>query len=152
MTQGRLFGSEYDDRGILDSLSPVWAEKWEEEGLFLRTQYDNVDSSERQKKKFCIELHTQFWRTGSRKLINAIPDSRSPVSPMDADYQFKEWFTNKFYAITNREMRMIIAEMILSEFPSKSARHVAKKNNYEWETFRNRVNYGVHELKQGRRA
>jgi hypothetical protein len=136
------------EKPVIDCLSPLWAEKWQQEGLFRRTQIKGDDMREGRKKKLCVGLHLEFWDT-YRGAPAAPSDTNTGLTAGDVGYMRKERVAKKFEAITDKKMGEIMAVMILRECPPLSAHYIARKNKMSWPQFVIDFNKGLLELVDG---
>jgi hypothetical protein len=136
-----------DNKPILDYLTPLWVEKWRDEGLFRRTQYEKSNMRASSHKNFCKRLWLEFW-FGVRKAEKFDISRPSNINPADLDYQRKEFIANIFMHVSDEKMRGIMAEMILVENPI-SASLTCERHRMAWEQFCIDFNYGLWQMRKG---
>jgi len=126
-------------------MTPKWAEKWAQEGLFKRTRFDSIDIWPARKKRFVSNLWIRFIKDDWNKNLND-PGGGQWINPNDIRLDRKISVANKFGVIHDSKMRDIMIGMICTENPPYSARYTARKNNCNWEQFKIDFNYGLHEV------
>lgn len=144
MKQLKLISNDADDKPILESLTPAWAQKWEDEGLFKRTQFCNTDIRPARKKRFIINLRAAFYDTSHNKEPREIKGN-SYINPMEISFEQKNRVIKQFDFISDPKMREIMALMILSQTPA-GAQYTARKNKMAWEQFKIDFNYGLYQI------
>ena len=128
-----------DNRPVLDVLRPVRIEQWRAEGLFRRGKFSVFH-----KVRFVGAIRARAFDYSHREMCEARGDSRG-VSTIEIALDKKMAARRMFNAVQDREMRVIMRNMIVSE-NLQTARYIAKKAGYVWQQFVLDFNYGLEQM------